>query len=59
VGGFGAFFLLLDKPETYGLPPDPVDQTSHLAESWTAAAVAGAAFVAATVLSFVGARRRS
>ena len=25
VGGFGAFFLLLDEPEVYGLPPDPVD----------------------------------
>ena len=23
VGGFGAFFLLLDEPEVYGLPPDP------------------------------------
>ena len=22
---FGAFFLLLDEPEVYGLPPDPVD----------------------------------
>ena len=26
VGGFGAFFLLLDEPEVYGLPPDPVDR---------------------------------
>src|SRR5436190_8633994 len=24
VGGMGAFFLLLDEPEVYGLPPDPV-----------------------------------
>ena len=24
VGGDGAFFLLLDEPEVYGLPPDPV-----------------------------------
>ena len=23
VGGTGAFFLLLDKPEVYGFPPDP------------------------------------
>ena len=57
VGGFGAFFLLLDKPETYGLPPDPVDQTTHLAESWRAALAAGAALVAATVLAFAGGRR--
>src|SRR5207253_1889233 len=27
IGGAGAFFLLLDKPEVYGLPPDPVDPT--------------------------------
>ena len=27
VGGFGAFFLLLDEPEVYGLPPDPVVTT--------------------------------
>src|SRR4029453_6181478 len=30
VGGFGAFFLLLDEPEVYGLPPDPVVPTRHL-----------------------------
>ena len=30
VGGFGAFFLLLDEPEVYGLPPDPVVPTKHL-----------------------------
>ena len=24
VGGNGAFFLLLDEPEVYGLPPDPI-----------------------------------
>ena len=28
VGGFGAFFLLLDEPEVYGLPPDPVVPTA-------------------------------
>ena len=32
IGGAGAFFLLLDKPEVYGLPPDPVDTTRDLAE---------------------------
>src|SRR4051794_30040748 len=30
VGGFGAFFLLLDDPEVYGLPPDPVVTTRDL-----------------------------
>jgi formate dehydrogenase iron-sulfur subunit len=30
IGGGGAFFLLLDDPEVYGLPPDPVDATRDL-----------------------------
>ena len=31
VGGAGAFFLLLDEPEVYGLPPDPVAPTTRAA----------------------------
>ena len=39
IGGAGAFFLLLDEPEVYGLPPDPVDADAPPAgESWRAAA---------------------
>jgi formate dehydrogenase iron-sulfur subunit len=53
VGGFGAFFLLLDDPEVYGLPPDPVVTTSHLAGMWKAAAVA-MAVVGAGVVALVG-----
>ena len=30
IGGGGAFFLLLDEPEVYGLPPDPVVTTRDL-----------------------------
>ena len=30
VGGAGAFFLLLDEPEVYGLPPDPEVPTRRL-----------------------------
>ncbi|HJV09502.1 MAG TPA: 4Fe-4S dicluster domain-containing protein, partial [Acidimicrobiales bacterium] len=37
VGGFGAFFLLLDRPEVYGLPPDPVVTTRDLPRMWRAA----------------------
>jgi formate dehydrogenase iron-sulfur subunit len=40
VGGAGAFFLLLDEPEVYGLPPDPVDTRRDLGEIWRAAGVA-------------------
>jgi ferredoxin len=34
VGGDGAFFLLLDEPEVYGLPPDPVVITRDLPSMW-------------------------
>ncbi|MFL5921427.1 MAG: 4Fe-4S dicluster domain-containing protein [Gaiellaceae bacterium] len=57
VGGFGAFFLLLDEPEVYGLPPDPVVTTSHLAEMWKTAAVATGALVLGVVAGFVGGSR--
>ncbi len=42
VAGFGAFFLLLDEPEVYGLPPDPVDTTRHLGGIWASAIAAAA-----------------
>jgi formate dehydrogenase iron-sulfur subunit len=54
VGGFGAFFLLLDEPETYGLPPDPVDSTRDLGRMWAAAGVAAAAMVAGVAAAFAG-----
>ena len=37
VGGAGAFFLLLDAPEAYGLPPDPAVTTRDLAGMWRSA----------------------
>jgi len=43
VGGAGAFFLLLDEPEVYGLPPDPVVTTRDLPRMWRHVAAAGAA----------------
>jgi formate dehydrogenase iron-sulfur subunit len=42
IGGGGAFFLLLDDPEVYGLPPDPVVTTSHLGAMWRNMATAAA-----------------
>jgi formate dehydrogenase iron-sulfur subunit len=57
VGGFGAFFLLLDEPEVYGLPPDPVVTTSHLPEMWKTAAVATGALVLGVVAGFLGGSR--
>jgi formate dehydrogenase iron-sulfur subunit len=57
VGGFGAFFLLLDEPEVYGLPPDPVDTTRDLPEMWRAAAGAAGVLALTAVACLIGGRR--
>jgi formate dehydrogenase iron-sulfur subunit len=57
VGGFGAFFLLLDEPEVYGLPPDPVVATAHLPGMWKTAAMATGALVLGVVAGFLGGTR--
>jgi formate dehydrogenase iron-sulfur subunit len=57
VGGFGAFFLLLDEPEVYGLPPDPVVTTRDLPGMWTTAALAAGAVVLGVVAGFLGGSR--
>ena len=54
VGGFGAFFLLLDEPEVYGLPPDPVVPTAHLPRLWKQTALAAGALVVGVVAALVG-----
>ncbi|MEO3778934.1 4Fe-4S dicluster domain-containing protein [Micromonospora sp. B11E3] len=54
VGGNGAFFLLLDEPEVYGLPPDPVVTTRDLPRMWKRAGLAALAMAAAAVAAFVG-----
>jgi formate dehydrogenase iron-sulfur subunit len=56
VGGFGAFFLLIDEPEVYGLPPDPVVTTKDLPEMWMTTALAAAATLVGTALAFFGGR---
>ncbi len=56
VGGSGAFFLLLDEPEVYGLPPDPIVPTRDLARMWRFAGVAALAFFGAAVSVFVEGR---
>ena len=52
VGGFGAFFLLLDDPEVYGLPPDPVSTTRDLPSMWRAAGLAALALAGGVVAAF-------
>jgi formate dehydrogenase iron-sulfur subunit len=54
VGGFGAFFLLLDEPEVYGLPPDPVVPTKHLPRLWRSTALAAAAVAVGVAAAFLG-----
>lgn len=55
VGGDGAFFLLLDEPEVYGLPPDPVVTTRDLPSMWRYAGAAAATMAAAAVTAFAAA----
>ncbi|BAL91133.1 putative 4Fe-4S cluster-binding protein [Actinoplanes missouriensis 431] len=57
VGGDGAFFLLLDEPEVYGLPPDPIVTTRDLPAMWKRAGLAGLAMAAAVAVSFLGGNR--
>ncbi|MEV7499561.1 4Fe-4S dicluster domain-containing protein [Streptomyces sp. NPDC093018] len=52
VGGDGAFFLLLDEPEVYGLPPDPVVTTRDLPDMWRHAALAAVTLVGLAVGGF-------
>jgi formate dehydrogenase iron-sulfur subunit len=54
VGGDGAFFLLLDEPEVYGLPPDPVVTTRDLPAMWRRAGVAALTMAAAAAIAFFG-----
>src|SRR5439155_6330021 len=56
VGGFGAFFLLLDEPEVYGLPPDPVDTVRDLGSIWAAAGAAAVALGAGLAAAALGGR---
>ena len=57
IGGAGAFFLLLDEPEVYGFPPDPVSTTRDLPTLWRAAAIAAGTLAAAVAGAFLGGRR--
>lgn len=54
VGGTGSIFLLLDEPEVYGLPPDPVVTTKDLPDIFRKAGLAGLTMLAGAALSYVG-----
>ncbi|HEY7361726.1 MAG TPA: 4Fe-4S dicluster domain-containing protein [Streptosporangiaceae bacterium] len=55
VGGDGAFFLLLDEPEVYGLPPDPVVTTRDLPAMWRRVGAAAATLAAGAAAAFAAA----
>ncbi|MGV9596940.1 4Fe-4S dicluster domain-containing protein [Streptosporangium sandarakinum] len=54
VGGSGAFFLLLDEPEVYGLPPDPVVTTRDLPSMWRHVGLAAVTLLAGIVAVTLG-----
>lgn len=56
-GGLNAFFLLVDQPEVYNLPPDPVDPTRKVADAWRSALMTGAAMVVAALGVIASVRR--
>jgi formate dehydrogenase iron-sulfur subunit len=58
IGGAGAFFLLLDEPEVYGLPPDPVVTTRDLPRMWRHVATAAAGLVAGGLAAWLTGTRR-
>ncbi len=57
VGGDGAFFLLLDEPEVYGLPPDPHVPTRDVVAMWKRAGLAALTMAATAVVAFAGRRK--
>jgi len=57
IGGAGAFFLLRDEPEAYGLPPDPEVPTRRLGAVWKVAGLAAGMLAAGVMASFAGDRR--
>ncbi|MBW3576429.1 MAG: 4Fe-4S dicluster domain-containing protein [Actinobacteria bacterium] len=57
--GLNAFFLLVDEPEVYNLPPDPVVPTKKQLQSWAGVAAGTVGMLAAAVGAVLAARRSS
>jgi formate dehydrogenase iron-sulfur subunit len=54
--GLHAFFLLVDRPEVYNLPPDPVVPTKKVASAWLSLAAAAATMAVAAAGAVLSAR---
>jgi len=57
VGGDGAFFLLLDEPEVYGLPPDPIVTTRDIGSIWKHVGAAALTMAGVGIASFLGRKK--
>jgi len=55
--GLNAFFLLVDRPEAYNLPSDPVVPTKRVKAAWTSFAMAAMGMIAVAIGSVFAARR--
>src|SRR5207248_7874438 len=55
--GLNAFFLLVDEPEVYNLPPDPVAPAKKIAQGWAAMAIASLGILAAAAGAVIAARK--
>jgi formate dehydrogenase iron-sulfur subunit len=53
--GLHAFFLLVDRPEVYNLPPAPVVPTKKAAAAWASAAAGAAGMMAIAVFAVLSA----
>jgi formate dehydrogenase iron-sulfur subunit len=54
--GLNAFFLLVDKPEVYNLPPDPVAPAKKVKESWISMGLAALGVAAVAFGAVLAAR---
>jgi formate dehydrogenase iron-sulfur subunit len=59
LGGLNSFYLLVDRPEVYGLPPDPRMPSRHLASSTLWSALGAIVLGLVGVFNFRGRRARA
>jgi formate dehydrogenase iron-sulfur subunit len=57
--GLNAFFLLVDDPEVYNLPPDPVVPTRKSGDAWKSMGAAVVALAVAGVAAVLSGARRA
>jgi formate dehydrogenase iron-sulfur subunit len=52
LGGLNSFYLLVDKPEVYGLPPDPKIPSRNLKSSSVWSVLGAVAIVLTSLVNF-------